>query len=79
MAKSAKKSETYWQDRVKTILKLELTRQNITYGELTERLKKMGVAETEPNIRNKLSRGTFSAMFLVQCLEAIGVESLRLQ
>ena len=78
MAKSAKKSETYWQDRVKTILKLELTRQNITYGELTERLKKMGVAETEPNIRNKLSRGTFSAMFLIQCLEAIGVRELRL-
>ena len=79
MAKSAKKSETYWQDRVKTILKVELTRHNVTYGELAERLKKMGVPETEPNVRNKLSRGTFSAMFLVQCLEAIGVETLRLQ
>jgi hypothetical protein len=78
MTKSAKKSETYWQDRVKTILKVELTRQNLTYGELAERLKKMGVPETEPNVRNKLSRGTFSAMFLVQCLEAIGVKELRL-
>jgi len=78
MAKSAKKSETYWQDRVKTILKVELTRLNITYGELTERLKKMGVPETEPNVRNKLSRGTFSAMFLVQCLEALGCQSIRL-
>lgn len=78
MAKTEKKPKTYWQDRVKTLLKVELTRQNITYGELAERLRKMGVPETEPNVRNKLSRGTFSAMFLIQSLEAIGVKELRL-
>lgn len=78
MAKTEKKPKTYWQDRVKTLLKVELTRQNITYGELAERLRKMGVPETEPNVRNKLSRGTFSAMFLIQSLEALGVKELRL-
>jgi hypothetical protein len=55
-----------------------LTRQNITYGELAERLRNMGVPETEPNVRNKLSRGMFSAMFLIQSLETLDVKELRL-
>jgi hypothetical protein len=78
-SKPAKKPENYWENRVKTLLKVELTRQNVTYAGLSDRLQKMGLeTETEPNVRNKLSRGTFSAMFLVQCLEALGVQELRL-
>jgi hypothetical protein len=34
--------------------------------------------DSEPNIRNKLSRGKFTAVFLIQCLEAVGATSLRL-
>ena len=34
--------------------------------------------DSEPNIRNKLSRGKFTAVFFVQCLEAIGCSSLGL-
>ncbi|WP_367279824.1 DUF6471 domain-containing protein [Sphingosinicella sp.] len=32
--------------------------------------------DSEPNIRNKLSRGKFTAAFLLQCLEAIGTSTL---
>ncbi|MGV3511298.1 MAG: DUF6471 domain-containing protein [Novosphingobium sp.] len=39
----------------------------------------MGVMDSELNIRNKISRGKFTAVFLIQCLEAIGASSLRLQ
>lgn len=66
----------YWEKRVSTIIKVELTKQGLTYGQLAERLNAIGVPETEPNIRNKLARGTFSAMFLVQCFEAIGNRSI---
>ncbi|WP_424141375.1 DUF6471 domain-containing protein [Sphingosinicella soli] len=34
--------------------------------------------DSDPNIRNKLSWGKFTAAFLLQCLEAIGVRELRL-
>lgn len=78
MAKTPKKPEGYWENRVKTLLKVELTRQGITYGQLSEKLRAIGVDQAEPDIRNKLSRGTFSAMFLVQCLEAVGCQSIRL-
>jgi hypothetical protein len=77
-AKSQEKPKGYWENRVKTLLKIELTRQGVTYAQLAERLREMGVPETEPNVRNKLSRGTFSAMFLIQSLEALGVKELRL-
>ena len=38
----------------------------------------MGTPETERNIANKISRGGFTAAFFVQCLEAIGCQTLRL-
>ncbi|MHA7820077.1 MAG: DUF6471 domain-containing protein [Erythrobacter sp.] len=34
--------------------------------------------DSEANIRNKISRGKFTAVFLVQCLTAIGMSELRL-
>ncbi|MEL7720945.1 DUF6471 domain-containing protein [Citromicrobium bathyomarinum] len=67
-----------WEDRVKTLLKVELKRQNVTYAELVGKLADIGVMDSEPNIRNKISRGKFTAVFLLQCLTAIGVNSVRL-
>ncbi|MDF1750058.1 MAG: DUF6471 domain-containing protein [Alphaproteobacteria bacterium] len=67
-----------WQDRVKGILKAELKRRNVGYKELAERLEAMGVHETERNINNKISRGGFTAVFFIQCLEAIECQTVRL-
>jgi Domain of unknown function (DUF6471) len=38
----------------------------------------IGVQDTAMNIRNKVARGGFSAVFFVQCLRAIGVRELHL-
>ncbi|WP_244571360.1 DUF6471 domain-containing protein [Mesorhizobium carmichaelinearum] len=38
----------------------------------------MDIHETERNLNNKISRGGFTAAFLLQCLEAIEVKELRL-
>lgn len=72
-------SETVdWEGRVKGALKAELKRRNVSYQDLVDLLAKVGVAETEPNVRNKLARGKFTAVFLFQCLDAIGCEELRI-
>ena len=55
-----------------------LKKRRITYAQLLEKLENIGVKETKPNIRNKLARGKFTAVFLVQCLEAIDSQELRL-
>ena len=71
-----KRSET--EARIAGILKAELKRAGVTYAELSERLNAAGLEENAANIGNKLSRGKFSAAFLVQSMDAIGVSDLRL-
>ena len=71
-------SDTVWEAKVKGLLKSELKRRNVSYAQLVEKLDAIGVVDSEPNIRNKMSRGKFTAVFLIQCLEAIGSNSLRL-
>ena len=71
-------SDTVWEAKVKGLLKGELKRRNVSYGQLVTKLAEIGVVDSEPNIRNKLSRGKFTAVFLIQCLEAIDSSSLRL-
>lgn len=67
-----------WDVRVKGLLKAELKRKGVTYAQLVEKLAAVGVKETEPNIRNKLARGKFTAVFFVQVLAAIGTNEIRL-
>jgi hypothetical protein len=69
---------TDWEARAKGLLKAELKRRGVTYAQLVEKLADIGVTEAEPNIRNKLSRGKFTATFMLQCLEAVGAKDLRL-
>ncbi len=70
--------QTEWESRIANMLKGELKRNGVTYAHLVEKLADIGISEKEINIANKLSRGKFSAVFLMQCLEAIGVSELRL-
>ena len=68
-----------WTDYTKGILKAELKRRNVSYKQLAERLADQGVAESERNLANKIARGSFTAVFFVQCLEAIGCHTVRLR
>lgn len=50
----------------------------MSYADLVNSLEAIGVKETEANLRNKVSRGSFTAAFLFQCLNAMGVKTLHL-
>ena len=71
--------ETDWHDRAKALLKAELKRRSISYRELADRLTKAGAPDSERNLTNKISRGAFTAAFLLQCLDVIGCHTLRLE
>lgn len=70
--------KTDWEARAANLLKAELKRRGVTYAQLVEKLADIGVAEKEANIRNKLSRGKFSAAFMLACLQAAGTETIHL-
>ena len=67
-----------WEEKAANLLKAQLKLKGITYSQLVEKLEAIGVEEKEANIRNKLSRGKFSAAFMLQCLSAIGSSALQL-
>ncbi len=71
-------ADAEWSAKAKGLLKAELKRRNVSYRELAEKLGEIGVRETERNIANKISRGGFTAAFLLQCLAAVGAETIRL-
>lgn len=68
-----------WAEEVKGILKAEIARRHLTYNDLVQKLAEHGISETEANLRNKISRGGFSAVFFVQCLTAMGAHTVRLR
>ena len=68
-----------WRAKVKGLLKGELKKRNLSYSDLAARLAVQGVKQTERNISNKISRGSFTAVFFVQCMEAIGVKTIHLE
>ena len=78
VARKAEPVNVEYETRAKNLLKGELKRRGITYAQLAEKLATVGVTENERNLNNKISRGGFTAAFLLQCLEAIGASSLRL-
>lgn len=67
-----------WIAHTKGLLRSEMVKRGISYAGLVEKLGAIGVKDSEANLRNKISRGGFTASFLVQCLVAMGVQSLRL-
>ncbi|WP_206759722.1 DUF6471 domain-containing protein, partial [Acinetobacter baumannii] len=69
---------TDWEEKAKGLLRGEMARRGVTYAGLAEKLAAIGVDDNERNLRNKVSRGKFTAGFLLQCLTAIGVQDMRL-
>ena len=67
-----------YEVKAKNLLKGELKRRGVTYAQLAEKLSAIGVRETDRNLNNKISRGGFTAAFLIQCLEVIGCKSVHL-
>ena len=79
MAAKSDPATVEFEARAKNLLKAELKRKGMTYAQLAERLAALGVQENERNLNNKISRGGFTAAFLLQCLTAIGATRFDLE
>ena len=69
---------TDWEEMAKGLLRAEMARHSVTYAQLVEKLAVIGIEDNERNLRNKVSRGKFTAGFFLQCLSALGCSQLRL-
>lgn len=68
--------DAIYEARAKTALRGAMDAQGIGYDELAAKLRKKGVEISDGGLENKIARGTFSAAFLIQCLDALGLSQL---
>ncbi len=69
----------YSNDKVKRLLKSELVKRGISTSNLVFLLNKQGLNETQSSVTSKISRGTFSATFFLQCLSVIGCTKFEIE
>jgi hypothetical protein len=68
-----------WNNKVKRILKSELVKRGLSTEDLTLLLNENGCTETKSSVDSKISRGTFSASFFMQCLFVIGCTKIEIE
>jgi 3-mercaptopyruvate sulfurtransferase SseA len=71
-------TEDTWNRYAKRLIKSEMLKRDIKTEDLIVLLARIGVNETKSSINSKISRGTFSAAFLLQVLQVIGCKNLDL-
>ncbi|MGY1458811.1 DUF6471 domain-containing protein [Luteimonas sp. A534] len=69
-------AENDWNAEASRVLKSLLARHGWTYSELVRRLNAVGADESYASVANKMSRGTFSFAFYLQCIAAMGDSTL---
>lgn len=72
-------SDKSWEELAKNILRAEMMRNGVSYTGLVDRLNALGITDNELNLRNKVSRGRFTAVFFLQCLKALDAEWIHLR
>lgn len=70
-------SDEEWKEYAKGLLKAEIARRNLSLIDVAKKLEAMGISETPQNISNKINRGTFGAIFMLQILKAVGCKEIR--
>lgn len=67
-----------WQIKAAGLIKAEMARKNLSYRDLQARLAAMKIDDNEKNLSTKISRGRFTAAFLLQVMQAMGARVIRL-
>lgn len=71
--------DALWGEKAKRLLRAQMALKGANAAQLAEKLNAMGVKETEKNVANKIARGGFTGAFFLQCLAALGVQTLHLE
>ncbi len=67
-----------WTNLATKVLKGELARAGVNYEELVRRLSEHGIEESYKGVAAKVNRGTFSFVFFMQCMMALGKTEVRI-
>jgi hypothetical protein len=62
-----------YEEKAKALLRFTMSQKGIGPKELAAKLAEMGIEISAGGLANKISRGGFSSSFLLQCMEAMGI------
>ncbi len=74
--KNAKDAQA--EERAKAALRKVMADQGVTYDDLAAKLRKRGVDISDGGLQNKIARGTFTAGFMIQCMDALGSKVIQI-
>lgn len=63
-----------FEEKAKGLIRDAMRARGVTLEDLTRRLSNIGVNMSKGGVANKISRGGFSAAFLLQCMDALDVD-----
>ena len=63
-----------YEAKATALVRDAMRERGVSVAELHKRLTGMGVAISEGGLANKISRGSFSSVFLLQCLDALDID-----
>lgn len=63
-----------WEERASRLVRARLALSGLSQKDLAERLSRDGRHVSAASINSKISRGTFSAAFLLEVLAELGME-----
>lgn len=67
-----------WNRTATCLLRAELERRQVSFKDLSRRLKPLGICLEGPQLSNKINRGSFSFAFFLQCMRVLNVDVVRL-
>lgn len=67
-----------WEETANELIVEEMYRRRLSYKELARRLEQYGIDESPDQVNRKVNRKRFSAAFLLACLAAMDVKSIRI-
>lgn len=70
--------KTDWEKMASNLLKAEMTRRGLSYGNLQQDLAKIGIHKSTQNLIKTINLGKFSFAFFLQCAKAIDLGKLQM-
>lgn len=65
-----------WKDAAKQIVVTAMKQRRMTYADLSERLREIGIHESAAQLNRKVNRKLFSTAFFLACLSAMQYEAI---
>ena len=62
-----------FEEKAKALVKFAMSQRGVDFDGLADHLASIGVSLSPGGLANKISRGGFSAAFLLECMEALDI------